>query len=454
MSYTEDRLQEIADAIREKTGEEGTIPAEEFADRILEIETGVNTDDATATAADILERKTAYAKGVKLRGTMEEVAQAVPVITVDPATGLITASGTQKQGFVNAGAKSSTKQLDTQISATITPGTERKEAVKIGRYTTGTVYVAGDTNLAPENIKADVSIFGVEGTLEEGVDTSDATATASDILTGKTAYVDGEKVTGTLVERVDTSDATATADDILSGKTAYTKDVKITGTIDSKSSNDLTASGSSIIVPAGYYPNQANKSVTVATQGIPNISVSNTGLITASVTQGEGYVSAGTKSATSQLSTQPGTTITPGTSRKTAVSSGYLTTGAVYVAGDTNLKAENIKSGVSIFGVAGSLTSYRPFSLTIVNRRSYEKLYVFYIAYNEYTLYSIFVPASTTQTLEVNGNSMFVVQNDETKEDSVGYGPAFSYTYSRVANKMCFFFGMKPDYDSGTVEFS
>lgn len=164
MSYTETKLQEIADAIREKTGEEGPINAEDFVDRILEIETGIDTSDATATAANILENKTAYAKGVKIRGTMEEVAQAVPVITVDPATGLITASCTQKQGFVNAGTKSSNKYLETQIAATITPGTAKKTAVSIGRYTTGTVYVAGDANLIPSNIKAGVTIFGVTGT--------------------------------------------------------------------------------------------------------------------------------------------------------------------------------------------------------------------------------------------------------------------------------------------------
>lgn len=56
-----------------------------------------------------------------------------------------------------------------------------------------------ESKIIPENIKKDVQIFDVVGTLEEGgIDTSDATATAEDITINKTAYINGQKVTGNL----------------------------------------------------------------------------------------------------------------------------------------------------------------------------------------------------------------------------------------------------------------
>ena len=55
---------------------------------------------------------------------------------------------------------------------------------------------AGSSSLLPEYIKEGVTIGGVTGTLVD-LNTSDATATAADIALGKTAYVNGVKITGT-----------------------------------------------------------------------------------------------------------------------------------------------------------------------------------------------------------------------------------------------------------------
>jgi hypothetical protein len=69
---------------------------------------------------------------------------------------------------------------------------------------------------------------GLTGTCTFDADTSDATAVVTDITAGKTAYVDGTKVTGTYDFAVATA-GTATAADIATGKTAWVAGVQITG---------------------------------------------------------------------------------------------------------------------------------------------------------------------------------------------------------------------------------
>ena len=142
--------------------------------------------------------QTAVSSGTYVTGNIKVAAMPTGVLStpaINTNTGVVTA-GVSTAGYLGTGA-TKTLQLNTKSAATIIPSTT-DQIIAAGQYLTGIQTIKGDANLVAANIASGVSIFGVTGT-HSSIDTSDATATAADIVSGKTAYVNRSKITGTLV---------------------------------------------------------------------------------------------------------------------------------------------------------------------------------------------------------------------------------------------------------------
>lgn len=102
--------------------------------------------------------------------TVEAVKAASPadlMLTFDANTGVVRATTAQMEGYVGESNQHEILEIPTYAGATVVPGTN-DVVVPAKRYLLGPVYVKGDQNLAPENIKKGKSIFGVEGTASGG----------------------------------------------------------------------------------------------------------------------------------------------------------------------------------------------------------------------------------------------------------------------------------------------
>lgn len=152
----------------------------------------IDTTDATATAATILDGETAYVGGVKVEGTMPNNGAAEKTLTTTETSYTIPEGYHNGEGTVIIVPEQKTVQ-PSRSEQNVTP-------------TTGKVLSKVTVGAIPANL----------------IDTTDATAEASDILSGQTAYVNGAKVTGSMVNNA-----------------------AVNGTIDG-----LTAT--SFTVPAGY----------------------------------------------------------------------------------------------------------------------------------------------------------------------------------------------------------
>lgn len=278
---------------------------------------GADTSDATATSADILKGKTAYGADGKITGTIDivEGKQIVP-----KAAGQIAVAA----NVYTTGARIIPKE-DNFIPANI-----RKDVSIWG--VTGTLdpgtTPTPDPNLIPANVKAGVTIDGVTGTF-----TSDGTIAADYVLNGFVGYANGEKVTGNIPSKDAATYTPGTKDQYINADQYLSGAQKITGDANLVAGN--IAQGKSIFGVAGTFTNDANATAESMQLGV------------------SAYVKGARVVGTAPIVAAK--TVTPTTTEQTAVASGSFTSGAVKVAGDANLIAENIKDGVSIFGVAGTL---------------------------------------------------------------------------------------------------
>ena len=88
------------------------------------------------------------------------------------------------------------------------------------------------------------------------IDLTTDTAEQADVLSGKYFHLKtGERVAGTCTYNADTSDANASASEILNGRTAYVNGNKITGEMTNNGavSGTISTKNGSYVVPAGYH---------------------------------------------------------------------------------------------------------------------------------------------------------------------------------------------------------
>lgn len=176
------------------------------------------------------------------------------------------------------------------------------------------------------------------------IDLTADTITADKLAYGVTAHgKDGAPITGTSTFDADTSDATATAAEILSTKTAYVNGNKVTGSMPNRGAvtGTISAKAQQYTIPQGYHDGSGKVGISSTEQAK---------IIATNIRQGVTILGVeGSMSGTEDMDIEPAKSVTPTLAAQTVLpATGYDGMAQVTVNAIPVTRADNAQGGVTV----------------------------------------------------------------------------------------------------------